>query len=111
MRLSDFDYDLPRELIAQKPVQPRDYSRLLILDKRTGQIGHKYFYDLPDILEAGDVLVLNNSKVIPARLVGRREKTGGQVEVFLLRGVKNDTTFPAPVGASPSRGDRRGLWG
>lgn len=85
MRLSDFDYSLPPGLIAQAPARPRDHSRLLIMDKKTGQPEHKFFYDLPGYLKKGDVLVLNNSKVFPARLIGRKKETGGKIEVFLLR--------------------------
>ncbi len=73
MKLKNFDYNLPRDLIAQKPVKPRDQSRLLLLDKETGEIKHKYFYNIIDYLEAGDVLVLNNSKVMPARLIGKKK--------------------------------------
>ena len=85
MKVTDFDYDLPEELIAQHPVEPRDTSRLLTLDKITGEYTHKaHFYDLLDELQAGDVLVFNNTKVIPARLYGQREGSGGKVEVLLL---------------------------
>jgi S-adenosylmethionine:tRNA ribosyltransferase-isomerase len=87
LSLKDFDYHLPPELIAQKPIRPRDRSRLLLLNKKTGAISHRHFYDLPDCLRAGDVLVLNNSKVFPARLLGRKKETGGGVEVFLLRAL------------------------
>ena len=83
-KLSDFDYNLPKELIAQKPVTPRDHSRLLLLKKESGEIIHKHFYDLPSYLKKGDVLVMNNSKVFPARLIGKK-KTGGKMEVFLHR--------------------------
>ena len=89
MKLSDFDYNLPSELIAQKPIRPRDHSRLLVLDKKTGKIAHKHFYDLIDYLQTGDVLVLNNSKVFPARLIGKKKETGGKIEVFLLRSVRD----------------------
>lgn len=85
MKLSDFDYHLPKNLIAQKPIRPRDHSRLLVLEKKTGKIQHKHFYDLSDYLREGDVLVLNNSKVFPARLIGKKKNTGGKTEVFLLR--------------------------
>jgi len=85
MKLKDFDYYLPKNLIAQKPIKPRDHSRLLLLAKRTGRIEHKHFYDILDYLKPGDVLVLNNSKVMPARLIGKRKETGGKIEVFLLR--------------------------
>ena len=84
MKTSDFNYYLPEELIAQTPLERRDASRLLHLDKLTGEISHKHFYDLPDYLREGDCLVLNDSRVLPARLIGRRE-TGGVIEVVLLR--------------------------
>ena len=85
--LSNFDYNLPQELIAQKPLRPRENSRLLILNKKIRKIEHQHFYDLPKYLQKGDLLVFNNSKVIPARLHGSKE-TGGKVEVFLLRKLK-----------------------
>ena len=84
MKTSDFDYYLPEELIAQTPLQRRDSSRLLHLDRLTGKVEHKHFFDLPDFLREGDCLVLNDSRVLPARLIGRRE-TGGVVEVVLLK--------------------------
>ena len=83
MKTSDFNFDLPEELIAQTPLERRDTSRLLTLDKRTGETGHHHFYDIADMLGSGDCLVLNNSRVLPARLIGRRE-TGGACEVLLL---------------------------
>ena len=73
MKTSDFYYDLPQELIAQTPLQRRDSSRLMTLDRHSGAIGHHHFYELPDFLREGDCLVLNNSRVLPARLIGRRE--------------------------------------
>ncbi len=85
MRTSDFDYHLPSELIAQTPVEPRDSSRLLVLDRATGRMEHSRFADLLHYLHPGDVLVLNESRVIPARLRGRRNDTGGKVELLLLR--------------------------
>lgn len=85
MKLSDFDYDLPEELIAQHPVDRRDESRLLVLHKNTGEIEHKHFYDIIDYLHPGDVLVRNNSKVIPARIFGTKEDTGAHVEVLILK--------------------------
>lgn len=84
MKTQDFWYDLPEELIAQTPLQKRDASRLLVLDKQTGQIEHRHFYDIVDYLEPGDCLVMNDSRVLPARLLGHRP-TGGAVEVLLLR--------------------------
>jgi len=83
LKTSDFNFVLPEELIAQTPLERRDASRLLTLDKRTGQTGHHHFYDIADMLNPGDCLVLNNSRVLPARLIGRRE-TGGACEVLLL---------------------------
>ena len=93
IKLSDYNYQLPPELIAQKPTEPRDHSRLLVLDKKTGAIEHQHFYDLLNQLESGDVLVLNNSKVFPARLIGRKALTGGQVEVFLLQNILRGVWF------------------
>lgn len=83
MKTSDFYYDLPPELIAQTPLQRRDGSRLMVLDQQTGAIQHRHFYDLPEYLRPGDCLVLNDSRVLPARLIGHRE-TGGVSEVLLL---------------------------
>ena len=84
MNRSDFYFDLPEELIAQTPIEKRDTSRLLHLDKNTGEVEHKHFFDLPEFLRPGDCLVLNDSRVLPARLIGARP-TGGSVEVVLLR--------------------------
>lgn len=84
MNKSDFFFDLPKELIAQTPLEQRDHSRLMHLDKQTGAIEHRHFYELPEMLRAGDCLVLNDSRVLPARLIGARP-TGGSVEVLLLR--------------------------
>ena len=84
MKTSDFWYDLPEELIAQTPLQQRDTSRLLVLDKESGQVTHRHFYDVLEYLNPGDCLVLNDSRVLPARLLGHRP-TGGAVEVLLLR--------------------------
>ncbi len=83
MKTSDFDFQLPEELIAQTPLERRDSSRLLTLDKNTGAVGHQHFYDLPRFLRPGDCLVLNDSRVLPARLIGHRP-TGGACEVLLL---------------------------
>ena len=89
MKLSDFDFYLPEELIAQHPADKRDESKLLILHKSTGEIEHKHFYDIIDYLNPGDVLVRNNSKVIPARLYGTKKDTGAKVEVLILK-MEND---------------------
>ena len=85
MKTSDFYYDLPPQLIAQTPLEKRDESRLLCLDKATGEWSHHHFYELPDFLRAGDCLILNNSRVLPARLLGRRLPGGGACEVLLLQ--------------------------
>ncbi len=84
----DFWYDLPEELIAQTPLERRDSSRLLVLDRESGQVAHRHFYDIIDYLQPGDCLVMNDSRVLPARLLGRRP-TGGAVEVLLLRDLGN----------------------
>lgn len=91
MLVSDFNYDLPEELIAQQPVEPRDQSRLLVLDRTTGAVEHKHFYNLPQLLQTGDTLVFNDTRVIPARLLGMKQATGGKVEVFLLNQTTKDT--------------------
>lgn len=84
MKTSDFFYDLPQELIAQTPLDRRDSSRLMTLDKKTGTVGHRQFYELPKLLRPGDCLVMNDSRVLPARLLGHREPGGGAAEVLLL---------------------------
>ena len=89
MKLSIFNYHLPKKLIAQKPQRPRDHSRLLVLDKKTGKIQHKHFYNIVNFLKKGDVLVLNNTKVFPARLHAKKKETGGKIEVFLLKQNKD----------------------
>lgn len=85
MKTSDFYYDLPQELIAQTPLEQRDSSRLLALNKETGDLAHRHFYELPEYLHPGDTLVLNDSRVLPARLYGNRVPTGGAVELLLLK--------------------------
>ena len=84
MKTSDFYYDLPQELIAQTPLERRDGSRLMLLNKETGEIQHQHFFELPQYLRAGDCLVLNDSRVLPARLLGHRDPSGGAVEILLL---------------------------
>lgn len=88
MKTHDFYYDLPEELIAQTPLEKRDSSRLMVLNKKTGETAHKHFYDIIDYLNPGDCLVMNDSRVLPARLLGHRP-TGGAVEVLLLRDLGN----------------------
>jgi len=85
MKTSDFDYHLPPELIAQTPVEPRDQSRLMVLKRGQGSVEHRRFFEITDYLRAGDVLVFNDSRVIPARISGRKADTGGRVELLLLR--------------------------
>lgn len=89
MKVSDFNYDLPEELIAQTPLEKRDESRLMVLDRKNQTIEHKTFKDIVDYLEPGDVLVINNTKVIPARLYGKKE-TGANVEFLLLNNIEKD---------------------
>lgn len=90
MKTSDFYFDLPKELIAQDPLEDRASSRLLVLDRKTGQTSHHRFREIGEYLNPGDCLVLNNTKVIPARLLGRKEDTGANVEVLLLKRREND---------------------
>jgi S-adenosylmethionine:tRNA ribosyltransferase-isomerase len=122
MKTSDFDYHLPPELIAQTPMEPRDHSRLMVLSRADGSIEHRHFFEIVELLREGDVLVFNDSRVIPARLVGRKGGSGGKVEVLLLRrlsiglweglvrpgrrvGVGTRIEFTAESGSS------NGLWG
>ena len=90
MKVEDFDYYLPEELIAQTPLVKRDESRLLVLDKETGEVEHKKFYDIIDFLNPGDTLVLNDTKVLPARLIGTKEETGAVIEILLLKNIEGD---------------------
>lgn len=90
MKTSDFYYDLPERLIAQDPLLKRSDSRLMLLDKNTGEIEHSVFNKLPEFLKPGDCLVINNTKVIPARLIGKKEGTGGAVEILLLKRISDD---------------------
>ena len=91
MKTDDFDYYLPEELIAQTPLEKRDSSKLLVLDKKTGEIEHKFFSDIVDYLNKGDVLVVNNTKVLPARIIGTKEDTKAVIEVLMLKDLGNDT--------------------
>ncbi len=90
MKTSDFYYDLPPELIAQTPLDDRSSSRLLVLDKESGNIEHKHFYDIADMLSEGDCLVLNDTRVLPARLLGVKEESGGKIEFLLLNRIDRD---------------------
>jgi S-adenosylmethionine:tRNA ribosyltransferase-isomerase len=90
LRVEDFDYYLPEELIAQTPLLKRDESRLMVLDKESGEVTHKKFYDVIDYLNEGDTLVLNNTKVLPARLIGVKEETNAVIEILLLKNIEGD---------------------
>ena len=90
MKVEEFDYNLPEELIAQKPLEQRDSSKLLVLDKKTGEVEHKHFYDILNYLEKGDTLVLNDTKVLPARLIGEKKETKAVIEILLLKNIKDD---------------------
>lgn len=90
MKTSDFYFDLPQELIAQTPIEPRDRSRMLYLSRETGQIFHRHFYELVDFLQPGDTLVINDSRVLPARLYGTKAETGSQMEFLLLEQKQQD---------------------
>ena len=112
MQVEDFDYELPEELIAQTPLEKRDSSKLLVLDKETGEFNHKHFTDIIDYLNEGDTLVLNDTKVLPARLIGEKIDTKAVIEVLLLKDIQGDTwealTKPAKrvhVGTIISFGD------
>lgn len=89
MKTHDFYYDLPKERIAQTPVEPRDHSRLLVMDRFTGEMEHRHFYDIVDYLRPGDLLVINDSRVLPARLYGYKEDTGAHMELLLLEQKEN----------------------
>lgn len=101
MKTAEFDYQLPAELIAQTPIEPRDASRLMVVDRCTGALVHRHFYDLPEFLRAGDLLIFNESRVIPARLFARKS-TGGQVEILLLR-PRTAETWEVMVGGRQVR--------
>lgn len=90
MRVTDFDYDLPEQLIAQTPLDERSSSRLLVLDKKTGEIEHKHFYDIVDYLDNNDVLVLNDTKVLPSRIYGKKIDTNASIELLLLKEIQNN---------------------
>ena len=91
MDVKEFDYNLPEELIAQRPIEQRSQSRLMVVNRKTGAIEHKHFYDIIDYLHKGDVLVLNDTKVMPSRIYGKKEDTDAHIEFLLLKEVKKDT--------------------
>ena len=90
MKLDDFNYNLPHKLIAQKSIKPRDHSKLMVISRKKKSIEHKRFFNILEYLNKGDVLVLNNTKVFPARLIGKRKDTGGKVEIFLLNSITSN---------------------
>ena len=106
MQTHDFFYDLPQELIAQHPEQQRDHARLLVLDRQTGAWQDKHFFDLPSFLKPGDCLILNDSRVLPARLYGERKGTGAHVELLLLNDKGEDVW---EVLAGPGKKARPGM--
>lgn len=105
MKSSDFNFYLPEELIAQQPLEKRDESRLMVLNKKTGDIEHKKFYNILEYLNKGDTLVLNNTRVLPARLIGEKEETGGKIEFLLLKRISKDKW---EVLAKPGKSAREG---
>ena len=96
MKKHDFYYDLPNELIAQTPIEPRDASRMMVVNRQTGEIEHKHFYDVVDYLNPGDCLILNDTKVLPARLYGIKDETGAKVEFLLLMQKEKDVREEIP---------------
>ena len=90
MKTEDFDYYLPEELIAQTPIKERTSSKMLVLNKDSDDIEHKHFYNIIDYLEKGDTLVLNDTKVLPARLIGNKEETNAVIEILLLKNIEHD---------------------
>ena len=91
MLVSDFDYELPEELIAQLPADKRENSKMMVLERSSHKIQHKHFYDIVDLIDENSILVLNNTKVMPARLYGMKEETGAKIEVFLLKQLEGKT--------------------
>ena len=110
MDVKDFYFDLPQELIAQDPLEDRASSRLLVLDKHTGEITHKGFRDILEYLKPGDCLVINDTKVIPARLFGVKEDTGAKIEILLLKRRENDIWDLGKAGKEGQTGDEDCLW-
>jgi S-adenosylmethionine:tRNA ribosyltransferase-isomerase len=112
MQLEDFDYALDDSLIAQQPIEPRDNARMMVVDSRAGMISHEWVYALPKLLKAGDLLILNDTRVFPARLFGTKKPSGGKVELLLIRPQAASLSPPAAQGTVPpsfSDGDRE-LW-
>lgn len=107
MKTSDFSFELPEELIAQTPIEPRDSSRLMVLDKHSGEVSHHHFYDIIDMLNPNDCLILNDSRVLPARIYGVKDETGANVEFLLLKNKGNDTWETL---AKPGKRAKKGSW-
>ena len=93
MKLSEFSFDLPEELIAEYPSDNRDEARLMVIHRKTGKIEHKLFKDVLNYFSEGDVMIMNNTRVFPARMYGNKEKTGAKIEVFLLRELNRESLF------------------
>ena len=110
MNISDFDYDLPEDRIAQTPIEPRDTARLMVLNPKDGAIEHRQFYELGTYLKKGDVLIFNDTRVIPARLIGTRSHTGGRVEGFLLRQIDKDQWEVGKAGEKSTRWIHHSFW-
>lgn len=108
MNISEFDYELPTELIAQMPADKRENSRMMVLDKQNHSISHKHFFDIVDYIDENDLLVLNDTKVIPARLFGIKEQTGAKIEVFLLNPSKGENSDEWDVLIKPSKRVKEG---
>ena len=111
MDVKDFDFYLPEELIAQHPLEKRDASRLMVLDKESGEITHRTFHDIVEYLNKGDTLVLNNTRVMPARLIGEKEKTGGKIEFLLLKRIEGDKWECLAKPGKSAREGRRFIFG
>ena len=103
MKRTDFYYDLPEELIAQTPLEPRDSSRLMVLHKKTGEIEHRHFYDILDYLNEGDCLIMNDSRVLPARIYGVKDETNANVEFLLLNCIEGKKWEALEIGRASCR--------
>ena len=111
MKRQDFYYELPEELIAQDPLEDRSSSRLLVLDKRSGAVSHHVFKEITDYLKAGDCLVVNDTKVIPARLIGSKVGTDAKIEILLLKRKENNVWDPCKARKKGKAWDENQLWG
>ncbi|MFA4844336.1 MAG: tRNA preQ1(34) S-adenosylmethionine ribosyltransferase-isomerase QueA [Candidatus Margulisiibacteriota bacterium] len=99
-RIADFDFNVPPELVAQEPAAQRDHSRLMVVNRKTGELEHRSFHEIVDYFQPGDLLVLNDTKVLPANLIGRKEESGAKVEVLLVRRIDVAATFRSPINGS-----------